>query len=46
MKRKAEAEHEQSDLAASVKQLIKEKEEIERKNDEVLVFFSDAALHN
>jgi len=37
VKRKAEAEHEQSDLAASVKQLIKEKEEIERKNDEARV---------
>ena len=34
-KRKAEVDLEQSALAASVKQLIKEKEEIERKNDEV-----------
>merc|ERR1719397_1401775 len=36
-KRKAEVDLEQSALAASVKQLIKEKEEIERKNDEARV---------
>ena len=39
--RRAELDLEQNALAASVKQLIKEKEEIEKKNDEVTIFPSD-----
>ena len=39
--RRAELDLEQNALAASVKQLIKEKEEIEKKNDEVPIFPSD-----